>query len=170
MITAMSPEPLICYRVVGSPVGDLLLAGDGRALRRLAFVRDGQPEPEEGWLADTRGALDDVCRELEAYFAGRLTHFGTPVAPDGTAFQLRVWRALCEIPYGTTTSYGELARRIGAQKAVRAVGAANGANPIAIVIPCHRVIGANGSLTGFGGGLPVKRALLDLEQGTRRLL
>lgn len=158
------------YRVVDSPVGELLLAMGGRALRRLAFVRDGQPEPDEGWQRDTRGALDAVCRELDAYFAGRLERFGTPVAPAGTPFQQRVWRALCEIPYGTTTSYGELARRIGAEKAVRAVGAANGANPIAIVIPCHRIIGANGSLTGFGGGLPVKRALLDLEHGKRRLL
>jgi len=170
MMTAVKAEAALHYRVIDSPVGELLLAGDGRALRRLAFVRDGRPEPDEGWYADTRGALDDVCRELEAYFAGRLMRFGTPVAPEGTAFQQRVWRALLDIPYGTTTSYGELARHIGAEKAVRAVGAANGANPIAIVIPCHRVIGANGSLTGFGGGLPVKRALLDLEQGTRRLL
>jgi methylated-DNA-[protein]-cysteine S-methyltransferase len=92
------------------------------------------------------------------------------VVPEGTVFQRRVWQALCGIPYGRTVSYGELARHLGADKAVRAVGAANGANPIAIIIPCHRVIGANGSLTGFGGGLPVKRALLDLEQGTRRLL
>jgi methylated-DNA-[protein]-cysteine S-methyltransferase len=158
------------WRVVDSPVGELLLAGDGRALRRLAFVRDGQPEPEDDWRQDTRGALDAVCRELDAYFAGRLHRFQTPVTPHGTEFQRRVWGALCQIPYGQTVSYGELARTIGAGKAVRAVGAANGANPIAIVIPCHRVIGADGSLTGFGGGLPVKRALLDLEQGTRRLL
>jgi methylated-DNA-[protein]-cysteine S-methyltransferase len=92
------------------------------------------------------------------------------VEPRGTPFQQRVWQALCDIPYGETTSYGALARRIGAERAVRAVGAANGANPIAIIVPCHRVIGADGSLTGFGGGLPVKRALLDLEQGRRRLL
>lgn len=158
------------YRVIGSPIGDLLLAGEARVLRRLAFVREGDPGPEPGWSADSAGALDEVCRELDAYFAGRLTSFATAVDPEGTPFQQRVWRALCEIPYGTTTSYGRLARHIGAERAVRAVGAANGANPIAIVIPCHRVIGANGSLTGFGGGLPVKRALLDLEQGTRRLL
>jgi methylated-DNA-[protein]-cysteine S-methyltransferase len=161
---------VIWYRVIDSPIGGLLLAGDGRALRRLAFVRDRAPEPEPAWQADANGRLDAVCRELGAYFAGRLTRFETPVAPQGTPFQQRVWAALCEIPYGTTTSYSALARRIGAEKAVRAVGAANGANPIAIVVPCHRVIGADGSLTGFGGGLPVKRALLDLEQGTRRLL
>jgi methylated-DNA-[protein]-cysteine S-methyltransferase len=161
---------IVYYRSVASPVGELLLAGDGQVLRRLAFVREGQPRPDASWTCDVRGELDGVCRELDAYFAGRLTRFGTAVAPDGTPFQQRVWRALCEIPYGSTTSYGELARTIGAEKAVRAVGAANGANPIAIIIPCHRVIGANGSLTGFGGGLPVKRALLDLEQGKRRLL
>jgi methylated-DNA-[protein]-cysteine S-methyltransferase len=147
-----------------------MLAGDHRALKRLAFVRKGEPEPEDDWLADTGGVLDGVRRELDSYFAGRLTRFATPVAPDGTPFQRRVWTALCNIPYGRTVSYGELARTIGADKAVRAVGAANGANPIAIIVPCHRVIGANGSLTGFGGGLPIKRALLDLEQGKRRLL
>ena len=139
-------------------------------MRRLAFVRDRQPVPDEEWHADTAGCLDGVCRELDAYFAGRLTRFETRVAPEGTPFQTRVWTALCDIPYGRTLSYSELARQIGAEKAVRAVGAANGANPIAIIVPCHRVIGADGSLTGFGGGLPVKRALLDLEQGKRRLL
>ncbi len=166
----MQKVATVYYRVIGSPIGDLLLAGEARVLRRLAFVRDGEPQPDPDWSADAVGALDHVCRELDAYFAGRLTSFATPVEPAGTPFQQRVWRALCEIPYGTTTSYGHLARHIGAERAVRAVGAANGANPVAIVIPCHRVIGANGSLTGFGGGLPVKRALLDLEQGTRRLL
>jgi methylated-DNA-[protein]-cysteine S-methyltransferase len=158
------------YRVIDSPIGPLMLAGDGRALRRLAFVREGEPEPDADWHLDTTGGLDGVCRELDTYFSGRLKRFSTLVAPDGTPFQRRVWTALCDIPYGRTVSYGELARTIGAEKAVRAVGAANGANPIAIVVPCHRVIGANGSLTGFGGGLPVKRALLDLEQGNRRLL
>ena len=161
---------VLCYRVIDSPIGSLLLAGDSGALRRLSFIREGLPHPDGSWSPDIRGTLDGVCRELDSYFAGRLKRFGTPVAPDGTPFQQRVWRALCDIPYGATTSYGELARTIRAEKAVRAVGAANGANPIAIIIPCHRVIGANGSLTGFGGGLPVKRALLDLEQGTRRLL
>jgi methylated-DNA-[protein]-cysteine S-methyltransferase len=163
-------EPVLHFRTIDSPIGPLLLAGDRASLRHLAFVREGEPAPDEGWHADTRGALDGVCRELDAYFAGRLTRFETAVAPEGTDFQRRVWQALCGIPYGRTVSYGELARHIGAERAVRAVGAANGANPIAIIIPCHRVIGANGSLTGFGGGLPMKRALLDLEQGKRRLL
>jgi methylated-DNA-[protein]-cysteine S-methyltransferase len=168
-MTGTALAPAVWYRIIDSAIGGLLLSGDGTALRRLAFVRDGLPAPEPEWRQDTTGSLDAVCRELDAYFAGRLTRFDTPVAPQGTPFQQRVWAALCEIPYGTTTSYSALARQIGAEKAVRAVGAANGANPIAIIVPCHRVIGANGSLTGFGGGLPVKRALLDLEQGTRRL-
>ena len=161
---------IVYFCSVASPVGELLLAGDSHAVQRLAFVREGLPRPDESWTRDVGGALDVVRRDLDAYFAGHLTRFNSTVAPEGTPFQQRVWRALCGIPYGTTTSYGELARTIGAVKAVRAVGAANGANPIAIIIPCHRVIGANGSLTGFGGGLPVKRALLDLEQGKRRLL
>jgi methylated-DNA-[protein]-cysteine S-methyltransferase len=169
-MTAAVPTSALWYRRIDSPIGGLLLAGDGRVLHRLAFAGDREPTPESDWSPDVTGKLDPVCRELEAYFAGRLTRFATPVAPRGTPFQQRVWAALCDIPYGRTTSYGALARQIGVDKAVRAVGAANGANPIAILVPCHRVIGADGSLTGFGGGLPVKRALLDLEQGTRRLI
>lgn len=168
MISGMTAP--LAYRIIPSPIGELLLVGDGRTLSRLHFVRDPPPPIENGWVADTRGVLDPIRRELDAYFAGRLTRFETPVTPHGTAFQQKVWSALVEIPYGETRSYGQLARHIGAERAVRAVGAANGANPIAIVVPCHRVIGANGSLTGFGGGLPVKRALLDLEQGHLRLL
>jgi methylated-DNA-[protein]-cysteine S-methyltransferase len=99
-----------------------------------------------------------------------LRTFDFPLAPQGTPFQQQVWRALCDIPYGETTSYGELARRIGNPNAVRAVGLANGSNPIAIIIPCHRVIGSNGSLTGYGGGLPIKKALLALERGQTRLI
>lgn len=166
----MVPQAFVVYRTIDSPVGSLMIAGDARALRVLAFVRDGYPVPDEAWAPDAGGVLDGVRRELDEYFAGRLVRFGTAVAPDGTSFQRRVWQELQAIPYGQTVSYGELARRIDAPRAVRAVGAANGANPIAIIIPCHRVIGANGSLTGFGGGLPTKRALLDLEQGKRRLL
>ena len=108
------------YRVIDSPIGPLLLAGDRQALKRLAFMREGEPEPDAGWQADTAGVLDGVCRELDAYFGGRLTRFATMVAPDGTPFQRRVWAALCEIPYGRTVSYGELAHTIGAEKAVRA--------------------------------------------------
>jgi methylated-DNA-[protein]-cysteine S-methyltransferase len=114
--------------------------------------------------------LTGICRELDQYFAGRLKAFSTPVAFRGTPFQNRVWRELRRIPYGETISYLELANRIQNPKAVRAVGMANGANPIAIIVPCHRVIGSNGSLTGFGGGLPTKRALLELEKGQRTLL
>ena len=118
------------------------------------------PEPE--W-AESRAPFKEAVRQLDAYFAGRLRQFDLPLATGGTAFQQRVWRALRDIPYGETVSYGELARHIERPAAVRAVGAANGQNPISIVIPCHRVIGADGSLTGYGGGLERKRHLLDLE-------
>jgi methylated-DNA-[protein]-cysteine S-methyltransferase len=174
----------LAYTHLESPVGPLLLAGDDRGLRVLAFTsgnrslhptahnaRGGDPgvRVDPSWTLDESRVLRGVADELEAYFGGRLRAFRTPVAPRGTPFQLRVWEALREIPYGETVSYGELSRRIGRPEAVRAVGAANGANPIAIIIPCHRVIGANGSLTGFGGGLDVKRALLALERGEARL-
>lgn len=158
------------YAFIESPVGRLLLAGDGRALSMLSFTSsDRASAVAPGWEPD-RGSLAPVRAELAAYFAGRLTEFRTPVVPQGTPFQQRVWGELCRIPYGETISYAELARRIGNQRAVRAVGLANGANPIAIVIPCHRVIGSNGSLTGYGGGLPIKQALLALERGQRMLI
>lgn len=170
MIAGGEVETPLVYRTVDSPVGPLWLLGGAGRLCRLAFAGSRRPALEPSWSRDDAGVLDPVVGELEAYFAGRLKRFSVAVAPEGTPFQQRVWRALCDIPYGQTVSYSELARRIDAARAVRAVGAANGANPIAIIVPCHRVIGADGSLTGFGGGLPVKRALLDLEQGTRRLL
>jgi methylated-DNA-[protein]-cysteine S-methyltransferase len=158
------------YATVDSPVGPLLLAGDPEGLRVLWFVRTDRPAPiDRGWSKD-RGALDGVRGELDRYFAGRLRQFRSRLAFRGTPFQSQVWQALCEIPYGETISYGELARRIGNPRAVRAVGLANGQNPIAIIVPCHRVIGSNGSLTGYGGGLPTKKALLELERGERRLL
>ncbi|WP_418236061.1 methylated-DNA--[protein]-cysteine S-methyltransferase [Comamonas serinivorans] len=113
--------------------------------------------------------LDATQAQLAAYFEGRLRAFELPLTPSGTPFQLKVWQALCAIPYGQTCSYGDLADRLDNPKAVRAVGAANGRNPIPIVVPCHRVIGANGSLIGFGGGLPIKRVLLDLEGGNAPL-
>ena len=109
--------------------------------------------------------LTETARQLDEYFARKRTRFDLPLAPEGTAFQRQVWQALLEIPFGQTMSYGELARRIGQPAAVRAVGAANGHNPIAIVIPCHRVIGSTGRLVGFGGGLETKRFLLALEAG-----
>jgi methylated-DNA-[protein]-cysteine S-methyltransferase len=153
------------YCEMDSPIGRLLLAGDDAGLRYLLFTngRDrGRPEPD--WAHDPRGLREPV-RQVTAYFAGRLRTFDLPVAPHGTAFQRAVWAELQRIPYGETISYGELARRLGNPKAVRAVGLANGSNPISIVIPCHRVIGSNGSLVGYGGGLPVKQSLLALERG-----
>lgn len=158
------------YRTFDSPIGGLLIAGDGDGLRFLLFSRGrDQAKPHPDWEPD-RGVMREPIRQLSAYFAGKLREFDLPVVPDGTSFQRSVWKQLQKIPYGETISYAELARRIGNPKAVRAVGLANGSNPISIVIPCHRVIGSNGSLVGYGGGLPIKQALLSLERGQRRLL
>jgi methylated-DNA-[protein]-cysteine S-methyltransferase len=158
-------------RIDDSPVGPLLLAGNRDGLRFLSFGVGSRPRAiDPSWAADTTGVLTGVRKELDEYFAGRLKQFSTPLAFEGTPFQHQVWSELCRIPYGETISYLELANRIRNPKAVRAVGMANGANPIAIIVPCHRVIGSNGSLTGFGGGLPTKRALLELERGQRTLL
>jgi len=158
------------YRLLDSPIGALLLAGNDEGLGYLLFSqgrRGARPKPD--WEPDGT-TLNEPAEQLTAYFAGKLRRFDVPLSPQGTAFQQQVWRALCEIPYGETISYGALAQRIGNPNAVRAVGLANGSNPIAIIIPCHRVIGSNGSLTGYGGGLPTKKALLELERGQRRLL
>jgi len=152
------------YTEMDSPVGTLLLAGTAEALRRVEFSRGPAAlRVREGW---TRAATPfrDAIRQLRAYFAGELTRFELPLDPRGTEFQCRVWMALREIPYGETRTYAEQARCIGKPAAVRAVGAANGRNPLAIVVPCHRVIGSDGSLTGFGGGLDVKRQLLEHER------
>ena len=163
--------PLYYTRIDESPVGPLLLAGNRDGLHVLAFGIGSRPrEIEPSWVPDTKGELKAVRKELDEYFAGRLKKFSTPLAFEGTPFQNQVWKQLTRIPYGETISYLDLARRIDNPKAVRAVGMANGANPIAIIVPCHRVIGSNGSLTGFGGGLPNKRALLELERGQRTLL
>jgi methylated-DNA-[protein]-cysteine S-methyltransferase len=172
---------LFYSQIDDSPVGPLLLAGDSDALHVLAFgnppaggrqkLQVSRPRGiDADWRPDTKGVLKDVRRELDQYFAGRLKKFSTRLAFNGTAFQNEVWRQLTRIPYGETISYLDLAKRIDNPKAVRAVGMANGANPIAIIVPCHRVIGSNGSLTGFGGGIPTKRALLELEKGQRTLL
>ena len=154
----------VYWHEIASPVGPLLLAGDGQRLQRIHF-QSGPPARivEDHWRADAR-PFRQVIAQLQAYFAGRLRAFELPLAPAGTDFQCSVWRQLRRIPYGETISYGELARRIGNPRASRAVGLANGANPLPIVVPCHRVIGADGSLTGFGGGLPIKRQLLALER------
>lgn len=145
--------------VIESPVGRLRLDSDGLALTGIHLRAEGQAgrPPRVGVLAET-------ARQLAAYFSRRLRRFDLPLAPAGTPFQLRVWKALCEIPYGETWTYGQLAERVGRPSAVRAVGAANGRNPIPIVIPCHRVIGSDGRLVGFGGGIPMKQALLTLER------
>ncbi len=148
------------YTYVETPVGPLLVAGDGQRLRTVHFAPS---PPDDDWKHEPR-AFVDVARQLTEYFAGEREDFDLPLEMCGTVFQLEVWSALRRIPYGEVRSYAEIARAIGRPKAVRAVGAANGANPIPIIVPCHRVIGSNGSLTGFGGGLDVKRRLLDLER------
>lgn len=151
------------WHEMDSPVGRLLLASDGIRLTQIHFQSGPHPmRAEQQWTA-SRAPFTEVIEQLQQYFAGRRHTFDLPLAPVGTEFQRAVWRALTKIPYGTTISYGELAQRIGNPRASRAVGLANGANPLPIVVPCHRVIGANGSLTGFGGGLPIKQALLSLE-------
>lgn len=151
------------YRVAATPIGRLLLVAGPRGLVRIAF--DGRwsyAELGDAWREGS-ALLDDAVGQLGEYFAGARRAFALPLAPHGTAFQRRVWDELSRIPYGAVASYTDVARRIGAPDAVRAVGAANGRNPLPIVVPCHRVIGAGGSLTGFGGGLPLKRRLLALE-------
>lgn len=147
-----------------------MLAGDDSGLREINFVHGRHPAaPDPLWKQDRR-AFSEVIGQLEAYFAGKLEEFDVPLVPEGTPFQQRVWKNLCDIPFGETISYGELARRIGNPNASRAVGLANGTNPIPIIIPCHRVIGSNGKLTGYGGGLPIKEKLLALERKQLRLL
>ncbi len=135
----------------------------------LCQVRFDNHVPEHAAEAPEDPVLRETARQLRLYFDGALRSFELPLQPQGTSFQQRVWQALLQVPYGETRSYGQIAEQIGAMKAVRAVGAANGSNPIPIVIPCHRIIGANGKLTGFGGGLPLKRFLLDLERSQASL-
>ena len=151
-----------------TPIGPLLLWGDGEGLRGISFQRSHPLRPSAAWRR-SRKPFGRALEQLTAYFAGRLDRFDVALAPQGTPFQIEVWSALREIPYGETTTYAAIARRLGRPQAFRAVGAANGRNPIPILIPCHRVVGADGSLTGFGGGLDVKRALLALEERHRRL-
>lgn len=151
------------YRYLNTPIGDLLLAGDEEALTLVSFPEGSmRREPEADWIYSEKPFVE-AAKQLDAYFAGTLKEFDLPLKPNGTEFQLAVLEELQKIPYGTTTSYGDIASRIGRPKAVRAVGAANGRNPLPIIIPCHRVVGSSGDLTGFGGGLPTKKALLRLE-------
>jgi methylated-DNA-[protein]-cysteine S-methyltransferase len=164
----MTTTDLRAYTHVKSPVGLLLLAGDDQGLRLVNFqTGKHRVEPGKSWRLDDRHFADAIG-QLEAYFAGELRRFNLRLAPEGTPFQRAVWNALLTIPYGETISYGELARRVGNPRASRAVGAANGRNPLPIVVPCHRVIGNDGTLTGYGGGLPIKEALLALERAHRR--
>ncbi|MCM2439713.1 methylated-DNA--[protein]-cysteine S-methyltransferase [Agrobacterium vitis] len=152
------------YTFMNSPIGSLLLAGDGRRLSRIGFPSGkGFIKPKPEWVLDD-AAFEGTKDQLRAYFNGTRQEFDLPLDLEGTDFQRDVWQELIRIPFGMTISYGELARRIGRLSASRAVGAANGANPLPIVIPCHRVIGSNGSLTGFGGGLDTKKWLLTLER------
>jgi methylated-DNA-[protein]-cysteine S-methyltransferase len=157
-------DDTIHYDEMPSPVGRLLLVADHEGLRQIRFERERHPRAAADHWVRSRDALAFARGQLEQYFAGERQRFALPLHPLGTPFQLGVWEELGRIPYGVTISYGELARRIGQPAAVRAVGAANGRNPLPIVLPCHRVIGSDGSLTGFGGGLPTKRFLLALEQ------
>lgn len=147
------------YTTVPSPIGKLTLTSDGVKLTGLHM---DPYEPLPGLKRD-KEPFAEVIEQLESYFAGQRKNFDLPMSPAGTPFQLKVWSALRKIPYGQTQCYGDIARRIRNPKAVRAVGRANGANPIAIIVPCHRVIGSNGTLTGFGGGLDRKAKLLALE-------
>ena len=151
-------------RTIDSPVGPITLAGHGRTLTHLRMVdQTHEPTSRGDWVRD-EGAFDDAAEQLEEYFAGERTEFDLDLELAGTDFQRRVWAALQTIPYGETRSYGDIAEQIGKPGAFRAVGLANGRNPIGIIVPCHRVIGASGSLTGYGGGLDRKKLLLDLEQ------
>jgi methylated-DNA-[protein]-cysteine S-methyltransferase len=155
------------YLTLESPLGELFLCANEEALTEVRFAaREGPCEPDADWQRGS-AVLGEAARQLERYFAGELLDFDLPLSPGGTDFMRAVWSELRRIPLGTTITYGELARRIGKPSASRAVGAANGRNPIPIIVPCHRVIGADGSLTGFSGGLDLKRRLLQHEQGSR---
>ena len=154
----------ISYDFFDSPIGPLVVAAEDDAVVSLLLPKNGKPAHVVPEWHRAPARLREARAQLAAYFAGKLLAFDLDLAPRGTVFQRSVWNQLCLIPYGDTTSYIELARRLGNPNAMRAVGAANGANPIAIIVPCHRVIGHDGQLVGFGGGLPAKRWLLDHER------
>ena len=151
------------FSEIDTELGALLVASDEEGLRQIQFQNGNRSQaPAKDWKKDPDSLKEEIS-QLKAYFAGELREFDLRLAPQGTPFQLLVWRALAAIPYGETISYGELAKRVGKPSAARAVGAANGRNPLPIVLPCHRVIGRNGSLVGYGGGLHRKKALLEAE-------
>ena len=158
-------QKTICYSRLPSPAGPLLLAASERGLRYLLFDRGKLPRPhaDESWI-ESPAALQPYAQQLRAYFRGELREFTCPLDLQGTQFQKKCWEALLRIPHGTTCSYAELARKVGSPRAFRAVGQANHNNPVAIIVPCHRVVGANGSLTGYGGGMKTKELLLRLER------
>jgi methylated-DNA-[protein]-cysteine S-methyltransferase len=159
--------PMIYYQYMKSPVGKLMVAGNNKGLHLISFPKGKKRSfPEAHWVENQK-PLQEVLRQLEAYFAGKLKAFSLDICLNVPPFQKKVLTALRQVPYGETISYGELAKNIGNPKASRAVGQANARNPISIVIPCHRVIGSSGKLTGFGGGIAVKQTLLDLEQQYR---
>lgn len=158
----MTANP-IYYDIIPSPIGPMMLVADDDGLRELRFELDYRPQtPLDSWV-HAPDKLAQVRTQLEEYFAGERVEFDLKLNMQGTDFQKDVWQALVTIPYGVTTSYGEISQRINRPKASRAVGAANGRNPVPVIVPCHRVIGSNGSLTGFGGGLAAKQWLLELE-------
>lgn len=156
----------IQFRTVDSSVGLLTLAGRDGRLMHLRMVDQTYEPSHDGWESDDN-AFPEAVEQLESYFAGELFDFDLELDMVGTPFQRKVWTALLTIPYGETRSYGEIAAQIGSPGAFRAVGLANGHNPIGIIVPCHRVIGANGSLTGYGGGLDRKRTLLAMEKSRK---
>jgi methylated-DNA-[protein]-cysteine S-methyltransferase len=163
--TTVAVAPTAC-RTVDSPVGPLTVAGDAETgvVTNLRMGDQTYPPPDQGRWVEVDGAFAEVVDQLAEYFAGTRTAFDVPLRLDGTPFQREVWAALLTIPYGETRSYGQLAEQVGRPGAARAVGLANGHNPVGIIVPCHRVIGADGTLVGYGGGLPRKRALLELER------
>lgn len=154
----------VVYRTIDSPIGPLTLAGDGTALMHLRMADQTHEPDRRAWIAGPPEVFGAAVEQLTAYFAGELTEFDLALDLGGTEFQRRVWGALRDIPYGQTRSYGQIAAEIGSPGAARAVGMANGRNPIAIIVPCHRVIGSTGALTGYGGGVERKTKLLELER------
>ena len=159
-LTATEPATQLC---VESPIGDLVVSGNDEFVTELLLDVPGRTVTVSRDRRNRRGPVLDAARQLDEYFARRRTTFDLPLAVSGTEFQEQVWLTLADIPYGETISYAELARWVGRPQAFRAVGQANGANPIPVILPCHRVIAADGTLGGYGGGLPTKRALLELE-------
>ena len=154
---------MICYQYLNTLVGKLLICGTEKGITQISFPKGKNYEPDKMWK-ENPDCFKEAVRQLELYFNGKLRHFSLPIILKGTGFQLKVWNILKDIPYGRTVSYKDVAEKTGSPKAARAVGGAVGKNPIPIIIPCHRVIGSDGNMVGFGGGLDVKNTLLGLER------